>query len=239
MSKAVHKLRGHDSTESTTTHTSRFKKLLSISATVLGIVAAGLWTVSAGAEDPSPSITHIEEDWKIELGVPDPGNEAPQIIVVGAPTGTLNDVHAVFEINHQTLPDYESGGMQLQRWLGENPLHYHNFPANGLLAFDSESVRFTMSMKVDGGLLRFDILNGTSSTWGEFGGQGYLRCWASTSLTDLGSYNPETSLQQSRVGFASHRVKQLTRTAVRYYAGENLVATDSEEKIVHQYTEGY
>jgi hypothetical protein len=28
------------------------------------------------------------------------------------------------------------------------------------------------------------------------------------------------------------------RTAVRYYAGDELVATDSTERIVHQYTEG-
>jgi hypothetical protein len=33
-------------------------------------------------------------------------------------------------------------------------------------------------------------------------------------------------------------VKKLARTAVRFYAGDTLVTTDSTEKIVHQYTEG-
>lgn len=211
---------------------------ISMSAALfLGALCTFLLPATAAAE--GPTITHIEEDWKIDLGEPDPDNHAPQIVVVGAPTGNLNDVHAVFEINHQTQPDYEPGGLQLQRWVGEDILHYHNFPSNGLLSYSNETVKFTMSMKVVDGNLRFDILNGTSSTWGAFGGQGYLRCWSSTHLTDLGAYNPATSLQQSRVGFASHRVKKLARTAVRYYAGDTLVATDSDEQIVHQYTEGF
>ena len=212
-------------------------KLLSAVALTLGTLGAACWAATAWAQEAT-TITHVEEDWRIEVGVPDSDNEAPQIIVVGAPTGTLNDVHAVFEINHQTQPDYEPGGLQLQRWLGDDILHYHNNPANGLLSHDNETVTFTMSMKIENGNLRFDILNGTSSTWGSFGGVGYLRCWSSTSLTDLGSFNPDTSLRQTRVGFASHRVKKLARTAVRYYSGDTLVATDSDERIVHQYTEG-
>lgn len=216
----------------------RCGKLSVAAALVLGAAGAIFWTVAASAQEPA-TITHVEEDWKIELGEPDPDNHAPQIIIVGAPTGTLNDVHAVFEVNHQTQPDYEPGGLQLQRWVGDDVLHYHNFPSNGLLSHDSETVKFTMSMKITGGNLRFDILNGTSSTWGNFGGNGYLQCWSSTSLPDLGSFNPDTSLQQSRVGYASHRVKKLARTAVRYYNGDTLLSTDSTEKIVHQYGEGF
>jgi len=215
----------------------RHGRLLSAVTLALGTLGTVFWAAAAWAQE-APTITHVEEDWRIEVGVPDPDNEAPQIIVVGAPTGTLNDVHAVFEINHQTQPDYEPGGLQLQRWLGEDILHYHNNPANGLLSNDNETVTFTMSMKLQNGNLRFDILNGTSATWGSFGGAGHLQCWSATSLTDLGSFNPDTSLRQSRVGFASHRVKKLARTAVRYYSGDTLVATDSDERIVHQYTEG-
>ena len=96
-----------------------------------------------------------------------------------------------------------------------------------------------MSMSVSGGNLVFEVLNGTSSSWGDFGGQGYLRSSASTGLHDLMAYNSEVSLQHSRVGYASHRVKKLARTAVRYYAGNTLIATNSTERIVHQYTEGY
>lgn len=201
--------------------------------------AATFWTVVALAED-SPTITHIQEDWKIEIGTPDPDNETPQIIIVCAPSGNLHDTHTVFEINHQTLPEYEAGGLQLQRWVGEDPIHVHNHPANGLLSHDNETITFTMSMRItDSQQLRFEVLNGTSATWGNFGGaNGQLRCAAWTSMTDLHAYNSQTALQQSRVGYASHRVKKLARTAVRYYAGDTLVATDSTEKIVHQYTEG-
>ncbi|MGE3315222.1 MAG: hypothetical protein AB7O26_08900 [Planctomycetaceae bacterium] len=211
---------------------------------LLALVLAAICMILSGVNAPaqessSPTITHIQEDWKVEIGTPDPDNEAPQIIVVCTPTGNIHDTHVVFELNHQSLPEYEAGGMQLQRWVGEDPIHIHNHSANGLLSHDSETIQFTMSMRItDAQQLRFEVLNGTSATWGNFGGDGQLRCSAWTPLDNLHAYNSQSSLSQSRVGYASHRVRKLARTAVRYYAGDTLIATDSTERIVHQYTEG-
>ncbi len=62
----------------------------------LALLQVTLFATSAFAEE-SPTINHIEEDWKIELGTPDPDNEAPQIIIVCAPTGSIHDTYTVFE----------------------------------------------------------------------------------------------------------------------------------------------
>ena len=65
-------------------------------AMALATVCLASWSVTAPAQEAaSPTITHIEEDWKIEIATPDPDNEAPQIIVVCSPTGSLNDHHIV------------------------------------------------------------------------------------------------------------------------------------------------
>ena len=95
-----------------------------------------------------------------------------------------------------------------------------------------------MAMSLEGGQLKFEVLNGNSITWANFGGQGYLKSTLPTDLTHLGSYRPDTSLKHSRVGFASHRVKKLVRKQVRYYTETGLVATDSNESVVHCYNGG-
>jgi hypothetical protein len=194
-----------------------------------------LWAASARGEG-SPQITRIEEDWKIEIGAPDPDNDAPQISIVCAPHGTLSRTHAVFEVNHATQPEYFAGGLQLQRWRGDSMLAFRDHPNHNLAHTNNEIITFTMAMKIDDGQLHFEVLDGSSTTWGAFGDGGHLKSSAATWWNSFSSYDPETSLTQSRVGYASHRVRNLTRTAVRYYSGDSLVASDASERTVHQYT---
>ncbi len=204
---------------------------------LLAALVAAYCLAEGAAAEPGP-VVRIEEDWSIEIGVPDPSENAPQIITVLSPTDSLNGVHVVFELNHATLPEYQAGGMQLQRWHGDQSLDVHNFPNLKALGIENETITYTMTMSLEGNQLKFEVLNGNSSTWGNFGGQGYLKSILPTDLTHLGSYSLNTSVEHSRVGFASHRVKKFVRTQVRYYSIDGLVATDTTERVVHSYNGG-
>jgi hypothetical protein len=183
-----------------------------------------------------PQIVRVEEDWKIEVGVPSAAEEAPQIITVTSPTTSLSGHHCIYELNHRTLPEYTAGGMQFQFWTGSTNRVYRNFPSSNLLSTANEVVTFTVAMRLGGSNLEFEMINGNSTTWGPFGRVGYLKHSVGTSLSSLNSYDPETSVKNSQVAFAAHRVKKFTLKEVRYYSSSGLVATDTTERVVHVHT---
>ena len=200
---------------------------------VSGVVAALPGTQSA---DASPPVVRIEEDWEVVIGVPDPDADSPQVIAVISPQEDLDSTtYAVFELNHSTLPDFEGGGMQLQAWVGDLMVDHRNHHCDNVLATDNETVKFTLSMALSDGSLEFAVLNGCSTTWGDFGETDHLKCSVATAATDLGTYESFASTRNSRVGFASHRVRKFVRTEVRYYSSSELLATDATPVIVHEY----
>ena len=181
-------------------------------------------------------IIKVEEDWRVEVGTPALEDHAPQIVTVLSPVGNLEREHAVFELNHTTYPEYFPGGMQLQGWRGEWLSSYGSTPHQQRLNTPDEVVTFTSSMKIEDDTLEFRIKNGTSQTWSSFGDSGYLKVRHNTTLNDLGAYSPNVSAANSRVAFASHRVKKLVLSKVRYYSQEGLVATDDTPRIVHEHS---
>lgn len=195
------------------------------------VVAAGLVCLTGNvfAADPA-EVARIEEDWEVQIGLPDPDNDAPQIINVISPQSGIGGPHVVFELNHQTLGNYGSGGMQLQRWDGDLDKGYCCGPKLGLLATENEVIRYTLSMGISASTLTFEVLNGTSTTWGTFGGQGYLKLSSNTTLTKLNTYDPYTSLKYSRIGFSANRVTVFVLKEVRCYAadGELLATIDGD-----------
>lgn len=205
---------------------SRFQQRCAAFAVVFG--AMGGTVVSA-----SEPIVRVEEDWTVEIGTPDPEKHAPQIVIVMSPTANLSSTYSLFELNHSSLPDYVAGGMQLQTWNGETNLDKRNSPHTAVLNNVDETLKLTMRMKIDNGVLQFEVVNGSSETWGPFGGQGYLKTNLSTGMTNLSGYSKTTSTKHSKIGFAKHRVKCLKRTAIRYYSTTGLVQTDSTVTVVH------
>ena len=198
-------------------------------------IAAGALLLPEGAAADDPTITRVEEDWRVEVSVPEPDDHAPQIITTISPLANLDREHAIFELNHSTQPDYLAGGMQLQGWYRETPLQIRNSPATDLLRHAGEVVTYTTSMRIDDHRLTLEILNGTSKTWGSFGGQGYLKFSRETSLSGLSGYKPEVSVAHSRIGYASHRVLKLVLSEVRYYSNDKLEVTDETDRVVHLY----
>ncbi len=164
---------------------------------------------------------------------PDANTNAPQVICYISPTGNLLSKYAALELNHKTQPDFVAGGLQLQVWQSDWPLDYKNSPQTQKLATSNETVTWTTRMSVDNGSLSFEIVNGASTTWGAFGGQGYLKASTSTTLSTLAAYNPSVSVSNSGIGYASNRVTRLVLKEVRWYTTNGLYYTSDTDRYVY------
>lgn len=197
------------------------------SAAVLGLVTVGANAVYAA----DSTVIRVEEDWELDIKQPDPDTQGPQVTCAISPTGDASGVFAAFNLNHRQVPEYHEGGLQLQLWNGEESLSSAT-AGNDLLAQNNEQIHWTSQMTVDAGVLSFAIVNGSSQTWGSFGG-GDLRGSLPTELTDLNGYSPAVSVANSGVGFAGNRVVSLTLRAVRVYSKDGLILEDNQPKQVY------
>jgi hypothetical protein len=198
-------------------------------------VACALGTTGelSGVDSGVP-IDCIEEDWEFVISEPCPEDEAPQILNVLSPNGTQDTDFFVFEMNHSTQPEYTAGGLQLQRWKGDTLKAYSPVPNSAQLSYPNETVSYTLRMRLWDSVLFASARNGHSQTWGDFGGDS-LWLWYDTSLSNLNSYKTANSVEKSRIGFASYRVTRFVLKEVRYYSGGQLVQTDTNDYVVHEY----
>jgi len=155
----------------------------------------------------SSKILQIEEHWELQVGGPDSERSAPQATMVMSPFDNLDGLYFLFTLNHQTVPEYHAGGMQVQLWEGDTELDAAGSDA-GTLSQINDNIRWVQRLKVDGGNLTFEILDGTSASWGAFGG-GNLSLTTPTSLDSLNSYRPAVTITESEVGYAGNRVQAL------------------------------
>jgi hypothetical protein len=178
-------------------------------------------------------VAKVEEDWELVLNGPSPAITAPQVTCTMTPLGHLNGVYAALEINHGTLPDFTPGGLQLQVWSGEEWLTVRDY-ADSALNVDDDTVRWTQRMSLGAGKLTFQVVNGSSTTWGAFATSGNFKLSLLSLLTNLNSYSPDLSVNNSGIGFGSQRVASLTLKRVRYYdSSGNLLSEDTTPRVVH------
>jgi len=119
-------------------------------------------------------------------------------------------------------------------WMDEIPLISRKFPNGAVMAQPGEIVGWTQSMELDDGVLVFEVTDGSSSTWGSFGGQGYLKIYMYTSLTNLNGYSPTVSVNNSGIGYAANRVQLLVLRRVRLITSTGEVLEDTTARVVHQ-----
>ena len=198
---------------------------------------AGLFLCSwsrVGEAQSLPYVVRVEEDWELVAGEPDTNNNAPQLSCVTSPVGHVQSLHAALVLNHQSLPDFVPGGIQLQVWNGETPLLARKYPNPALMANPGETVRWTQSVCLEEGLLTFEVVGGSSTTWGAFGGQGYLKASVPATLSDLNGYDPEVSVKSSGVSYAANRVESLVLRKVRLVMSNGGVIEDDTPRPVGQ-----
>ena len=187
-------------------------------------------TVRAQSET---QVVRVEEDWELVLGTPDADSDAPQVTCVISPVGNVKSVHAAFSVNHQSLPEFVAGGLQLQVWDDELQLGSRKFPNGSVMQQPGETVRWTQCMELVEGTLVFEIRTGTSATWSNFGGQGYLKTAVSSTLANLNGYNPAVSVANSGVGYAGNRVESLVLRSIRLTTSTGEVLESNAEYIVY------
>lgn len=210
------------------------------------MAAGAFWMLqptTVPAVDPGP-VARVEEDWTLEIIEPAYDETSPQITNTLSPCSHLDCKFGLFEINHGTQPDYRDGGLEIQIWDHDERVNYRRHSNTNRLSYPGEVIKYTISMSLiahdpdyeNARRLRFEVKNGSSLTWGTFGDQDSMKCSIWSTRLDLLGYSPDFSVANSKVGYASFRVRKYALVQVRYY-DENgvLIKTDSTERIAHQY----
>lgn len=182
--------------------------------------------------DDGVQVVRVEETWELQLAEPDSTNTAPQVTCAFSPLRNLTSLHATFELNHLATPEFAPGGLHFHAWNGEQRLG-STHEGSGSLRTAGEVVRWKQVMSLSDGQLVFEIVDGSSTTWGSFGDEQRLRIAVPTTLTSLNSYSPAVSVAQSGVGFAGNRVVKLAMTNCKAITSSGLVVEDSTDRAAH------
>jgi hypothetical protein len=157
-------------------------------------------------------VVYIEEHWELTVGGPEVERCAPQVSLVMSPTGDMDGLHFIFLLNHSTFPDFVPGGLQMQSWYGDSLLDTTNSNRINILSYDNETVRWVQKLSIQDGRVVFDVDNGTSQSWGNFGHGDGLVMWTGQRMDRLNDYRPAVSIEESGITFAGNRVSSLVLT---------------------------
>lgn len=187
-----------------------------------------LW-ILVGAVLPSSvtaqTVTRVEEDWELVLGVPSPIQDSPQISTWMSPTGSLDDEHFAADFNHAQRPDFSSGGFQVKAFDGEVLVSDRLSDSGDNLDVDYDVVTWTQSLTMANNSLEFSIENGRSDAWGNFGNGSMKVRFQTSPVTSLNDYSYLKSVEWAGVGFGGNRVESFTLKRVRIYVGGSLYGT--------------
>jgi hypothetical protein len=205
-------------------------KKKSILLTFLLVVA---WSSTIFAQDAS-TIVRVEEDWSLDVTWPAQGIVAPQLATVISPVGHTNSIYGAFALNHRPLPEFAGGGLQLQVWNNDVAEQYVNYFDDAMLNHREaqETVTWTQAMSLENGNLTFEVLNGQSQTWGQFGGDS-IKTTVAVGLADLNQYSPSVSVANSGISYAANRVRSLSIKKVRWITSDGQVYEDANPKVVY------
>lgn len=211
-----------------------FRNLIWLVA-VIGTVAGSPPQARCNDLNPGePVIIRIEEDWIAYIRNPDPTVGAPQILNVISPTESTSGVFGMVELNHSSRPEFRSGGFQVQSWVADVPVAQGFSDHSIKLDHEYDKLSYTVAMQLEGNLLRFELKDGRSRTWGRFAEDGVIAYVASGGI-DFTDYNPEFSVANTNINVGAHRVEVLYMTEARYYSATGLEETDKTNRVIHRY----
>lgn len=185
-----------------------------------GALAGVIAFLALGAAASAEDVVKIEEHWELQVGGPDAGRSAPQVSMVMSPQDNLDGDFFVFTLNHWSHPAFSAGGMQVQRWNGEQCMTAAGNVDGSPLSADGETISWVQTMSINDGVLTFEVVDGHSDSWGVFGGSGQLKSVTSSDLGRLNNYRPAVSLEGSGIGYAGNRVSSLTLQKLVWYEAD-------------------
>lgn len=201
----------------------------------LAFVGFCVAAAAAGAQD----LVHVEEDWELVIATPDQNSCGPQIACAMSPFTDISGTYFTIEINHRSAPYWTPGGITLHQWFGESRVQSMDRQDRSVMNSQDEVVTWTQSLDVLGSsVLTFEVTNGHSSTWGDFGYSGHLKLqsWVGWG-TNLNNYTPDVSVSQSGVAYASNRVRSLKILEIRGTLQDGSTASDNTPRVVYQLQE--
>jgi hypothetical protein len=184
-------------------------------------------------------VDRVEEDWKVVIDDPDPDSTGPQITTCMSPRPGSTNAFIAFCLNYRDDPDWKPGGLQVKVYgeaIGasqDRPLLAAAAARTEVFQTAGETITWTQRISVSDGVVRYTVLDGSSTTWGAFGqGPDDLGVSYPSSIADLGSYRPDDSVSLSAAGWQANRVRSMTLLRARYYRGGALIATDATQREV-------
>ncbi len=201
--------------------------------------AAGAIGVTAGTAaqaQTSPEITRVEEDWVAYVRNPDSSTCAPQILNLISPNGTTSGPIGLIELNHGSQPEFDSGGFQVQTWVGDSEVMSIRSSEYRSLSRSYDKVSYTVELAMDANHFHVSLKNGRSRSWGWFAAEAVTASIPryNHNLTD---YNPQHSVDNTTINVGAHRVELLLQTETRYYSGNDLISTDPTDRVIHRFHE--
>ncbi len=211
----------------------RFMFIACAAAFVLPTSLLAQTTTGGSGGDLSTMVMRVEEDWEAVLLEPDLDLTAPQFHTIMSPYGGTDGLHFQTSWNYRDINGFISGGLQTVAWDGDFENTSKAFRDDSV-SNAAETIRWTQVLRTTGGTLNFRIKDGTSQTWGAFGGS-ESRISLTASVPNLDGYRPGTSVANSWISYGENRVMLLRiREARGYDADGNLVVHDQTSRVVFQ-----
>ncbi len=165
------------------------------------------------------------------LNEPNGNIDCPQFHTLMSPFDDTESFFAQVLWNYRETPEFTSGGVQLQSYNGEDLIRRRSMEY-GQLSATAETITWTQTLATDGAELSFEVSNGESTTWGNFGKD--MRISADADLASLEDYSPDVSVRESCVTYGSNRVEMMVITQVRYYGAGGLLGVDETPHVVFE-----
>jgi len=204
---------------------------------VPAFVAFAVWAVCLSlspasltrAQEGNDPVVKVEEKWSLTINEPAPELDSPQLNTVMSPGGT--SLYGLFTINYRDYRGFIPGGVGAEVWDGDDQLSTRS-QHTGHLNSNNETITWTQVLEVNGLELKFKVVNGTSESWGSFGGDTLTVSRLLSGSLTLDAYDSATSANHAVITFGGNRVESLTLVEVRQTRLSGAVSVDSTPRVV-------
>lgn len=186
------------------------------------------------ADEGGRRLLRVEEDWVALIAEPDPSTSSPQILNVISPSQSTSGVFGLIQVNHRDQPTFNEGGLQVQVRRGSELIGTAQSNRTATLSRSNDSLKYTVAMQITETGIRFELLNGTSRTWGRFA-QSPVTVMTTDQEPTLENYSPEFSTENTCVNLGAHRVELLYLDTTRQTFDDGDVVTDTTDRVLHRY----
>ena len=179
------------------------------------------------------AIDQVEEDWQVVIATPNPNEVGPQFTTCMTPVADGSTPFVALDLNYRDVQSFQPGGLQVNVY-SNGSATATSTQGNAVCSTSNETISWTQRMSLSSGSqFTYSIVNGQSTTWGQFGTSNGLSAVNFTATSSsFASYSPAVSVAKSGAGWQSNRVSSMTLLRVRYYSSGQLISTDNNARSV-------